>query len=55
MILRFYFQNETRLDIAKKITDGFRVPVHVGFGNHDYGVLNVSREASHELFRRNLT
>jgi 3',5'-cyclic-AMP phosphodiesterase len=48
----FYFQNETRLDIAKKITDGFRMPVHVGFGNHDYGVPRVSREASHELFRR---
>ena len=47
----FYFQNETRLDIAKKITDGFRMPVHVGFGNHDYGVPRVSREVSHELFR----
>jgi hypothetical protein len=48
----FYFQNETRLDIAKKITDGFRMPVHVGFGNHDYDVPRVSRDASHELFRR---
>ena len=48
----FYFQNETRLDIAKKITDGFRVPVHVGFGNHDYAVPRVSRDMSHELFRR---
>src|SRR5215475_7429650 len=48
----FYFQNETRLDIAKKITDGFRMPVHVGFGNHDYDVPRVAREASHELFRR---
>jgi predicted MPP superfamily phosphohydrolase len=48
----FYFHNETRLDIAKKITDGFRMPVHVGFGNHDYGVPRVSREVSHELFRR---
>ena len=48
----FYFQNETRLDIAKKITDGFRMPVHVGFGNHDYAVPRVSRELSHELFRR---
>jgi len=34
----FYFQNETRLDLAKKITDGFRMPIHVGFGNHDYAV-----------------
>jgi hypothetical protein len=48
----FYFQHETRLDIARKITDGFRMPVHVGFGNHDYDVPRVSREASHELFRR---
>ena len=48
----FYFQNETRLDIAKKITDGFRMPVHVGFGNHDYGVPRISRDVSHELFRR---
>jgi predicted MPP superfamily phosphohydrolase len=50
--IEFYFQNETRLDIAKKITDGFRMPIHVGFGNHDYGVPRVSRDASHELFRR---
>jgi hypothetical protein len=48
----FYFQNQTRLDIAKKITDGFRMPVHVGFGNHDYDVPLVTRDASHELFRR---
>jgi predicted MPP superfamily phosphohydrolase len=48
----FYFQNETRLDLAKKITDGFQAPVHIGFGNHDYGVPRVSRETSHELFRR---
>ena len=48
----FYFQNETRLDLAKKITDGFQVPVHVGFGNHDYDVPRISRESSHELFRR---
>jgi hypothetical protein len=48
----FYFQNRTRLDVAKEITDGFKMPVHVGFGNHDYGVPQVSREMSHELFRR---
>ena len=48
----FYFQNETRLDLAKKITDGFHVPVHVGFGNHDYDVPRFARESSHELFRR---
>lgn len=48
----FYFTHETRLDRAKALTDGFRAPVHVGFGNHDYAVPRVSREASHELFRR---
>ena len=26
----------------------------MGFGNHDYAVPKVSREASHELFRRKL-
>ena len=50
----FYFQNETRIDKAKALTDGFRMPVHVGFGNHDYSVHNVPRETSHELFRRKL-
>lgn len=46
----FYFQNRTRLDDAKAITDGFRMPVHLGFGNHDYDVRRVSREMSHRLF-----
>ncbi len=53
--LDFYFENTTRIDHAKALTDGFRMPVHVGFGNHDYDVPRVSREASHELFRRKLT
>ena len=48
----FYFQHKTRLDIAKDLTDGFRMPVHAGFGNHDYDVPDVSRQNSHELFRR---
>ncbi|WP_263359845.1 metallophosphoesterase family protein [Acidicapsa ligni] len=46
----FYFQNKTRLDYAKELTDGFTMPVHVGFGNHDYSVPDVSREMSHRLF-----
>jgi 3',5'-cyclic AMP phosphodiesterase CpdA len=50
--LDFYFQNRTRLDIAKEICDGFHMPVYPGFGNHDYDVPRVSREMSHELFRR---
>jgi hypothetical protein len=46
----FYFKNTTRLDDAKSITDGFKMPVHLGFGNHDYDVRHVSREMSHRLF-----
>jgi UDP-2,3-diacylglucosamine pyrophosphatase LpxH len=47
----FYFKNTTRLDNAKTITDGFHMPVHIGFGNHDYDVRHVSREMSHRLFK----
>ena len=50
--VEFYFKNTTRFDHAKALTDKFRMPVHVGFGNHDYGVPKLSRDASHELFRR---
>ncbi len=49
----FYFQNETRMDIAAKILSGFDAPVHIGFGNHDYDgdpKTHVSREMSHRLF-----
>jgi predicted MPP superfamily phosphohydrolase len=46
----FYFKNTTRLDHAKTITDGFKMPVHLGFGNHDYDVRNVPREMSNRLF-----
>ncbi|MDE3196513.1 MAG: metallophosphoesterase [Acidobacteriota bacterium] len=48
----FYFQHETRLDRAKALTDKFDMPVHAGFGNHDYAAQGMSRENSHELFRR---
>lgn len=48
----FYFQHQTRLDAAKELTAAFAMPVHAGFGNHDYDVPHVSRENSHELFRR---
>jgi hypothetical protein len=50
----FYFTHETRIDHAKAITDRFHAPVHVGFGNHDYWAEGMSRETSHELFRRKL-
>jgi hypothetical protein len=48
----FYFQHETRIDKAKALTDAFKAPVHAGFGNHDYWATGMSRENSHELFRR---
>ena len=48
----FFFQHKTRVDAAKELTDGFTIPVHAGFGNHDYDVPRFSRENSHELFRR---
>ncbi len=47
----FYFKNTTRLDNAKAIADGFHMPVHLGFGNHDYDVRRVPREMSHRLFK----
>ncbi len=47
----FYFKNTTRLDHAKTIVDGFKMPVHLGFGNHDYDVKRVDREMSHRLFK----
>jgi hypothetical protein len=47
----FYFSHTTRLDNAKAITAGFRMPVHIGFGNHDYDVHRVPREMSHRLFK----
>lgn len=50
----FYFKNRTRIDNAKALTDGFKMPVHVGFGNHDYSVPKVSREMSHQLFKEKL-
>lgn len=50
----FYFKNKTRIDNAKGLIDGFKMPVHVGFGNHDYAVPTVSRETSHSLFKEKL-
>lgn len=47
----FYFRNTTRLDNAKAIIDGFQMPVHPGFGNHDYDVRHVDRALSNRLFK----
>lgn len=50
----FYFKNRTRIDNAKELIDGFKMPVHVALGNHDYDVPKVSREMSHRLFKEKL-
>jgi len=53
----FYFKNETRIDIAKKLIDGFKAPVHLGFGNHDYdehGKPGVSIAMSNKLIKEKL-
>jgi len=47
----FYFRNITRLDNAHAITCGFKAPVHLVFGNHDYAVKTVDRAMSHRLFK----
>jgi predicted phosphodiesterase len=52
--LNFFFQNETRLDFAKNIMDGFGVPWHTCLGNHDYEFRDVAREDTHGLFRDKL-
>ena len=52
--LEFHFQNRTRIDNATTLIDGFQMPVHDGIRNHDCGMPKVSREVSHELFRRKL-
>ncbi len=47
----FYFKNKTRIDNAADLLAGFSMPVHMGWGNHDYeGGGKVSREMSHRLF-----
>lgn len=38
------FRHTTRLDNAKAISDQFNMPVHLGFGNHDYDVHRISRK-----------
>jgi hypothetical protein len=50
----FYFKNRTRIDHAKELIDGFKMPVHIAVGNHDYDVPKVPREMSHRLFKEKL-
>ena len=50
----FYQKNKTRIDFAKELIDGFKMPVHITPGNHDYDVPKVPRETSHRLFKEKL-
>lgn len=52
--MAFYDTHETRIDHLRQALDAFEVPVHLGFGNHDYDVPRVPREMSHELFKAKL-
>lgn len=48
--LEFMAVNQTRMDTAAAILNGFGVPFHMCFGNHDYEFRRVSREDSHAFF-----
>lgn len=48
--MAYYMNNRTRLDVAKDITDGFNVPVFIGYGNHDYDVGRISHAFTEDLF-----
>ena len=53
----FYFKNRTRIDIAAELLAGFDMPVHMGWGNHDYDEHRkpgISRDMSHRLFEAKL-
>lgn len=47
----FFFANETRFDICKQILDGFKAPVYIDLGNHDYDIGNIPRDFTHALFQ----
>ena len=53
----FYFKNRTRIDNAADLLAGFDMPVHMGWGNHDYDEHRkpgISRDMSHRLFEAKL-
>ena len=47
----FYFQNDTRWDVCKRLLDGFEMDVHPGLGNHDYDIGAIPRQFTHDLFQ----
>ncbi len=52
--LEFMATNTTRLDTAAALLDGFGVPTHMCFGNHDYEFRRVDREDTHAFFEEKL-
>lgn len=47
----FYFEQQTRWDIAKNLISEFQMSVYPGLGNHDYDIDKVSRDFTHRLFK----
>jgi len=47
----FYFENYTRFDRYKDITDGFNMPVYPCLGNHDYDIGTIDRGFTHDLVK----
>ncbi|PRQ01269.1 metallophosphoesterase family protein [Enhygromyxa salina] len=45
-----YYDQPSAFSVAAELLDGFEVPVHLVFGEHDYGVPRIPREDSHVLF-----
>jgi 3',5'-cyclic AMP phosphodiesterase CpdA len=45
-----YLEQPSAFSVAAEILEGFEMPVHLVFGEHDYGIPDVPREQSHELF-----
>jgi hypothetical protein len=49
--LAYYREEESAPGNAAALLDGFEVPVHLAWGNHDYEVPEFERSFSHDLFR----
>jgi hypothetical protein len=47
----FFFENETRFDIAKSIISASAAPVHVGLDNHDYDIPGIPRDFTERLVK----
>ena len=45
-----YLEQDSVFSRAAELLEGFEAPVHLVFGEHDYGVPKIPREHSHQLF-----